>query len=38
MPQNDPYRIFVSHAWESHDDYERLLKDRYWGNKESRIV
>jgi hypothetical protein len=25
MPKDQPYRIFVSHAWRPHDDYTRLF-------------
>ena len=26
MPKDQPYRIFVSHAWHPHDDYTRLFE------------
>jgi Thoeris protein ThsB, TIR-like domain len=26
MPQEQPYKIFVSHAWHPHDDYTRLFE------------
>lgn len=38
MPQSQPYRIFVSHVWQPHDDYTRLFeylgdaKDFYYVN------
>jgi len=38
MPKDQPYRIFVSHAWHPHDDYTRLFeylgdaKDFYYTN------
>ena len=33
MPEHDPYRLFVTHAWQVHDDYVRLFE--YLGEVES---
>ncbi len=26
MPESDPFRLFITHAWADHDDYHRLFE------------